>query len=361
MVSSKIATLQNSVDRGCRTEPGVSSLGFRTLTTLVLCLFLAGACAPTVAPRGFGHHEPMLTDDYILTSDGTKLPLRFWLPNGSIKAVMLGLHGFNDYSKSFEHPAKNWTSAGFAVYAFDQRGFGAAPHHGFWPGSKALTSDLVAVSQLLRNRHRDVPLYVVGESMGAAVILAAYGNDDQPEVDGVILSAPAVWSRDHMPFYQRWALWLGVHTVPWMKLTGQGLEIRASDNDDMLSALSRDPLVIKETRIDALYGLTNLMDQAMASANKMDARALILSGREEQLIPESARRALLARLPKNGRWSYAEYNSGFHMLMRDLNAGLVLNDIAAWVALRHAAAETVVRPVSSDEYMLQSNRYGARR
>ena len=48
-------------------------------------------------------------------------------------------------------------------------------------------------------------------------------------------------------------------------------------------------------------------------------------------------------------------------LMRDLNAGLVLNDIAAWVALRHAAAETVVRPVSSDEYMLQSNRYGARR
>ena len=93
----------------------------------------------------------------------------------------------------------------------------------------------------------------------------------------------------------------------------------------------------------------------------MDVRALILSGREEQLIPESARRALLARLPKNGRWSYAEYNSGFHMLMRDLNAGLVLNDIAAWVALRHAAAETVVRPVSSDEYMLQSNRYGARR
>ena len=52
-------------------------MGFQTLTMVVLCLFLAGAGAPTVAPRGFGHHEPMLTDDYILTSDGTKLPLRF--------------------------------------------------------------------------------------------------------------------------------------------------------------------------------------------------------------------------------------------------------------------------------------------
>ena len=102
--------------------------------------------------------------------------------------------------------------------------------------------------------------------MGAAVILAAYGNGDRPEADGVVLSAPAVWSRDHMPFYQRGALWLGARTVPWMKLTGRGLEIRASDNDDMLRALGADPLVIKETRIDAIHGLVDLMDTALEAA-----------------------------------------------------------------------------------------------
>ena len=74
----------------------------------------------------------------------------------------------------------------------------------------------------------------------------------------------------------------------------------------------------------------NLLGEALAAAPKMDSRALILYGREEQLIPESARKALLAKLPRNGRWRYEEYDSGFHMLLRDRNADLVLWDIADW-------------------------------
>lgn len=272
----------------------------------------------------------MLADDYIATSDGTKLPLRVWRGEEAPKAVVLGLHGFNDYSKSFEHPAKTWTTAGLAVYAYDQRGFGASAKPGLWHGTEAMTDDLVAASELLRRRHPGVPLYLVGESMGAAVILAAFARAEQPVVDGVVLSAPAVWARDHMPAYQRAALWLGAHTLPWMKLTGRGLKIRASDNDDMLRALGRDPLVIKSTRVDALYGLTNLMDEALAAAPKLDTRALILYGREEQLIPEEARKALLDALPSGGKWRYAEYETGFHMLLRDLNADRVLGDIVTW-------------------------------
>jgi alpha-beta hydrolase superfamily lysophospholipase len=288
----------------------------------------------------------MLTDDYIRAADGAELPLRVWRGDGPPRAVVLGLHGFNDYSKSFAHPAKTWTEAGIAVYAYDQRGFGAAPHHGLWPGTGALTGDLAAASRLLRERHPGVPLYLVGESMGAAVILAAYGNGDRPVADGVVLSAPAIWSRDHMPFYQRGALWLGAHTVPWLTVTGRGLEIRASDNDDMLRALGRDPLVIKATRIDTLHGLSDLMDAALAAAPKMDARALVLYGREEQLIPEAARQALLDRLPQDGNWRYAEYESGFHMLLRDLNADRVLRDIAAWAV----DPDTATRPAAKTEY-----------
>jgi alpha-beta hydrolase superfamily lysophospholipase len=245
--------------------------------------------------------------------------------------VVLALHGFNDYSKSFEAPAAAWRDSGIAVYAYDQRGFGAAPNHGLWPGVAAMTGDLVSASRLLRARHPGAPLYLLGESMGASVILAAYAGAERPDADGVVLSAPAVWARRFMPAYQRAALWLGAHSFPWLKVTGQGLKIRASDNKEMLRALGRDPLVIKGSRIDALYGLTNLMDAALAAAPRLDVRALILYGRAEQLIPESARRAVLAALPKGGAWRNVEYESGFHMLLRDLNADIVLRDIAAWV------------------------------
>ena len=41
----------------------------------------------------------------------------------------LGLHGFGDYSiNAFDLPAPLFTARGVAIYAYDQRGFGAAPH-----------------------------------------------------------------------------------------------------------------------------------------------------------------------------------------------------------------------------------------
>lgn len=88
-----------------------------------------------------------------------------------------------------------------------------------------------------------------------------------------------------MPFYQRWLLWIAAHTVPWKKVTGQSLEITASDNIEMLKALGKDPLVIKETRIDVLYGLSNLMDEAYGSAERFKTNALILYGKKDEIIP----------------------------------------------------------------------------
>jgi acylglycerol lipase len=301
-----------------------------------LTILIAAGCAPVVVGHGPDAAEPKLTPTHIVAADGAKLPLRMWPAHGTPKAVILGLHGFNDYSRSLEDPAKVWVRAGVSVYAYDQRGFGAAPGWGFWPGAGALTEDLAVATRLIRARHPGVPLYLVGESMGAAVILSAVASPTPPHADGYILSAPAVWARDTMPIYQRAALWFGAHTTPWMRLTGRGLNIRASDNDDMLRQLGRDPLVIKGARIDALYGLTNLMDAAFAAAPHIQAPTLILYGAGEQLIPQTVRKAFLARLPRDGPWRYGEYPTGFHMLMRDLNADVVLTDIAAWITNKSA-------------------------
>ena len=71
------------------------------------------------------------------------LPLRKWLPDGAVKAVILALHGFNDYSDAFEGPGEVWANRGIATYAFDQRGFGAAPGHGLWAGAEQLAGDAI--------------------------------------------------------------------------------------------------------------------------------------------------------------------------------------------------------------------------
>lgn len=308
------------------------------LIGLAVMLVIA-ACAPRLQPAGPAATEPRLEAHAFVTGDGLELPVRRWLPEGPPKAVILALHGFNDYSNAFDGPARLWSTRGIATYAYDQRGFGAAPHPGLWPGTWLLVSDLEAMSALVRRRHPGVPFYLLGESMGGAVVMTAMAGERPPAVDGVILVAPAVWGRETMDIFKRAALWLAARTVPWLKLTGRGLGLTPSDNVEMLKRLSLDPLVIKETRVDAIYGVVDLMDAALEAAPGLAGRLLVLYGENDEIVPRRPIRAMLDRLPPAppAVRRVAVYPEGYHMLTRDLQAEVVIEDIAQWIAEPEAA------------------------
>jgi alpha-beta hydrolase superfamily lysophospholipase len=288
------------------------------------------------------------TDNEFIAGDGARLPLRKWLPKGHIAAIILALHGFNDYSDAFAMPAQVWAARGIATYAYDQRGFGGAPGRGLWAGEGQLAVDAITASRLLRLKYPGRPLYLLGESMGGAVaILAATGAIDwaisgegatpiaKPvaEADGVILSAPAVWGRATMDFWPKLALFAGVRLFPDMILSGRQVRILASDNLPMLRALARDPMVLKGARIDAVYGLVDLMDDALAAAPRLSRPTLLLYGAHDQVIPRPPIVDFVAHLPSDPghRRRLAYYGQGYHLLLRDLEGAAVAGDVASWI------------------------------
>lgn len=303
------------------------------LLLLLLCL---GACVPRLQPPGDAVATPALTEDRLLMDDGTGLPLRHWLPDGPPKAVILALHGFNDYGTAFAAPAEYWARHGVATYAYDQRGFGETANRGLWPGSRRMVEDAREALALVAARYPGVPLYLLGESMGGAVAIAAATEAPRPAIAGLILSAPAIWGRDNQGMLYSTALWIVAHSVPWMTFTGEGLEIQPSDNIAMLRALGRDPLVIKATRVDTIYGLVGLMDRAWEDAGRLEGPALVLYGAHEEVIPPEVALKMIRRLPPDfladtGANRVALYPRGYHMLLRDIHADVVRQDILAWI------------------------------
>jgi acylglycerol lipase len=315
-----------------------------SLVALAMAALLSG-CAGTglsALPHGpaasLAPTTPTLATDLLIADDGARLPLRVTLPKGKVVATIVAVHGFNDYSNAFAEPAAAWAEHGIATYAYDQRGFGQAPERGYWAGAWRLDEDLAIASRLVAERHPGVPHYLLGESMGGAVVMTAAAGTagaDRPAADGLILSAPAVWGRDTMNLFERAALWTADALMPGMTLTGGGLHIAASDNIAMLRALGRDPLVIKATRVDTLKGLVDLMDLAQASAAYVYQPTLALYGARDEIIPPEPMKLMVAALPQaTSRIAY--YHDGYHMLLRDLEAPLVLRDIESWIADRAA-------------------------
>lgn len=305
---------------------------FIPVLVIVVMGFLS-ACAPQIVDLGPPQRDAQLLRAHLSTADGLALPYRSWMPSAAPRAIIIALHGFNDYSNFFDDPAQFFADNGIGSYAYDQRGFGAAPFRGRWFVTDSYIADAKAFTRLIAQRHPDLPIYMLGESMGGAVTMSLVSEADTPWIEGVILSAPAVWGRDAMPFYQTSALWLGAHTFPSTRLTGRGIKVTPSDNTEMLRAMGRDPLVIKGARIDAIYGLVDLMDRALNSSYTFDKKALILYGVRDDIVKGGPTQMMFDRLPTNPTQPrrIAVYKGGYHMLLRDLAAQRIWNDIVHWI------------------------------
>jgi len=303
------------------------------LMVLMLVGLQLTACSSARVPVGKAVHQPKLVKQPVFhSSDGSELYAQHWLPDEPPKAVLLLLHGFNEYSGAFATVGEYFAEQGVAVWAYDQRGFGRSPYRGLWSSAARMAQDAQEMAQLLRREYPDTPLYSIGTSMGGAVSLLAAAEHDLA-VDGVILVAPAVWTSTTQPFYQRWGLELALKFAPGWSPTGESLQIRPTDNRALLGEIWQSPWMMHGgSRMDTVAGLVDLMDQSFAAAPKVKQPVLLLYGNKDELVPVDPINKLWARLPKTrSKTQQIRYPNGWHMLLRDLQGEKVMADIIAWI------------------------------
>jgi len=280
--------------------------------------------------------DDILTNTSFISNDGYQHPLKIWYAkNGNHKAIVVCLHGFNDYSSSFKSLGKYLSNHDIKTIAYDQRGFGGTKLAGYWHGGSVMANDLFALVSLIKSQEQNIPIFVLGSSMGGGVVLKAL-TSTKLDVDGVILVAPAIRGRAVMPWYQRTTLWLAAHIVPWAQIGGgasiAGRTITPSDNTLVLKNMRKDPMIIKKTIISTALGLVDLMDDALLASNKINTNTLLLYGKKDEVIPPYAMKRMIDSLPKeNSHIKKIFYEEGYHMLLHDLQAKRVLFDINLWI------------------------------
>lgn len=292
----------------------------------LLALVLGGCVSFPDAPPATA--APALQADTVVSFDGARLGLSKWETENPA-AVIVAVHGMNDYAAAFTYAGPYWAEHGVSVFAYDQRGFGRSPEFGRWAGSATMKEDLRSVIKAVRDHEPGVPLYVVGHSMGAAVILAAM-TDAPLDADGIVLAAPGVWGGASMSIFYRTTLNLAAGLAPGKTLTGERAGRQASDNIEFLSAMYNDPLVIKDTRLDAILGAERIMGEAYDASNDVTGDFLFLYGEKDEIVPIKAIRKTARRLC--GAVDTISYADSWHMIFADLGRIRPLDDVLAWIA-----------------------------
>jgi len=308
----------------------------RPLILALAALIVLSACAPIVQQAGtpgVGFQGPRLEAGDFISFDGARLAMKHWEPERKDPwAVIIGLHGMNDYSNAFHLAAPAWAADGIATYAYDQRGFGASPGRGIWGGDGLMTEDLRTITALIRQRYPHAIIAVAGVSMGGAVAIEAFASDRPPAADRLILLGPGVWGWSNQPIPYATALWITAHVARSSVINPPDFVVRnvqPSDNRDELIRMGRDPLMIWGARTDTLYGVVGAMEHAQRQIGRIRAPVAYLAGVHDKIIPKAPHLRAAHHLKPTDRSAY--YPNGYHLLLVDHQAPVVYRDVESFI------------------------------
>ena len=274
----------------------------------------------------------------------------------------MAIHGYNDYANSFKLPAKYLSKSNIFTFSFDLDGFGKNDNFGFWYPLEVHTKVIKKQLLELKKQYPRKKIFLLGESMGGAIITSLMTHEKELPIEGAVLVAPALWNFSEKNFFKSLFMFLISRSFPNLKIDSKGwVEVKASDNQEVLKELSQDKYFIHRPNLKSLYGIIELMDESYKDAKKFFSQpsynTLVVIPIKDEIVP---RKPLIELLEETKIKSYDFFSdfiifeSSYHMILRDMKGDNVTEEIKKWILERKTKKQDdfseVIQKLKNSDY-----------
>ena len=262
---------------------------------------------------------------------GLKIATRSWQPEGSPKAVMILVHGFNAHSGYMVWPGEQFSANGFATYALDLRGRGKSEGERFYVEEFSdYLGDVDKLVDIARGENPGLPVYVLGHSAGG-VIASSYVFEHQDEIAGLVCES--------------FAFDVGLPHLVQLALQGVGylaphVHVFSLNNADFsrdpahVERMNTDPLIAKESQpAETASEMLKAAERLKANMPNFNVPVFIIHGTEDKATRPAGSQYFYDNAGSSDK-TLKLYDGHVHDLLADVDKEIVMDDILAWLDAR---------------------------
>lgn len=265
--------------------------------------------------------------------DNTGLYEQAWRPQtGSSKAVLVVMHGLKDHSARYSELATRLVQKNWAVYAFDLRGHAHSEGERVWVESfDDYVDDLEVFTKRVEAREPGKPIFLLGHSMGGAIVTLYALEQRKPAVRGMILSAPAL--RANVGAFKKLGTKLANALGPHGGVFNLDID-KFSRDPAVVKACKEDPFVYQDgapahTAKELLNALGTISDRM----EEVTLPFLVMHGTADEITDPTASQDLAARAGSKDK-TIKLYPNLVHDLLHEPEKATVMSDVEAWLEAR---------------------------
>ena len=284
-------------------------------------------------------HAPIAATSRFTTSDGVELSYCTWRTEEASDptALVLVLHGIGYHAAPYAIVAEGLRLPGAAYSALDFRGHGGSGGpKGALPSTQRMISDIGEWVEHLRAKAPDIPILMIGESMGGPYA-ALYASQYLGVLTGLVLAAPAVLSSFrqvlHVDTLRALGKLLRSPKSPSFGLLGSRLSAASKGSDFALMRIE-DALAMQSVTAGYLMRIGLAIAELMlGKAGRIDTPTLIVHGDRDTVISPLGSKLLYKMLNVADK-KLAIFPDGYHTLIWDSTGPEVFAFIREWMAER---------------------------
>jgi alpha-beta hydrolase superfamily lysophospholipase len=245
------------------------------------------------------------------------------------RAVVLIVHGLSEHKGRYVRLQTELADAGFAAWAYDQRGFGKSS------GGRTdlvdyhdLLLDLQKMIALVREIHPGLPLILMGHSLGG-LVMATFCVDHEKWADGLILSAPA-YDFFPLPKIIHVAGVLMYRLFPKILISYPSTREGLSHDPEIGRAFKEDPLA-QSSGTSRFYHEFRKMNRYLHEyADRIHIPTLILQGTDDPIVLPSGAQALYEKITAKEK-RIVFYEGFYHEPFNEIGRERVVNDAISFI------------------------------